>query len=124
MKKFVRRDYTFIELVVAAGILVMLMAAFQSSMTLLQRMNKDFSLETQSVLVLGNVMARVAPRGEKSFAAVRAIVAEECGKSGLPREAVECVERNGAVEVSLKNGRGTSITSMKLPISSGKEVPQ
>jgi len=118
------RPYTLLELVVGFGVLILLFTAFQTSISLLNKMDKDFSLETRSVLALGNIVERLKTYDSVPLSRVKSLVAEEMARSGLSNEPCECLEKDGMIEVRVQNGKGHLVASVKMPMVSAKKAEE
>ena len=111
------------EVVIAAGILLLVIAATGSGLDLLRRAQREFEREQRALLVLDNVVERLGTQRQYDEATVRRLLGLELAASGLAesagmRSAITRVGDRLLVRVLGRDGKAAA--QVRIPCPHGR----
>lgn len=116
-KRNVFVGFTTLELVVAMGMLSLLFAAFFATLRSVCALEERCALETRAVIVLQNTVERLAADDAPSLSAAQELLADEFGKSDLPRlggMAAVCRLVEGRAKAEIRRADGRPVAAVEI----------
>ena len=112
--------FTLMELVVAASVLAILMGCCYTSIRLLHRLQEKSTMENRALLVLDNVVERLAAERRCDLDTVQHLLDTEFKRSELAQRTGvrrQCRRSGDAVELLISGSAGRSLAKLRIPTS-------
>lgn len=112
------QPFAMVEMVIAMGLLVLMLAGFVSSFHVLRRANTAYVRECHCVWVMSNTLERLAARQTVTVDEARSLLAAELAATAMPgRSDVHPVVAYapGLLRLRLEDARGRPIVAVEVP---------